>query len=255
MIEMKKYLAFLLATLLVVSMVAAFAMPHPIYGKITHGGQAVKNLEIEVKNLDTGVSNTALTDLEGYFQVDLGNVDTAYRTGDQIQVSLVYCKSLAVCKKSVLVSGGGNEVFFDIASESDLPDEVVIVKHICWNGQGVESVSDCPVKPEPKPIVVKEVQCSDGTLVESEADCPVEPEEKDPLTLILGILSGLLAVAVVILSKFAWGKGFVGLVKYYKRKGDEAWKNGDKEAAAKHYRRAAKMVGTALAKAKEGEYQ
>jgi len=67
-------------------------------------------------------------------------------------------------------------------------------------------------------------------------------------------LSGLLAVAVGVLAKFSWGRGFVGLVKYYKEKGDEAWKEGDKELAAKHYRRSAKMVGTALEKAQEGKY-
>ncbi len=233
--------------LILVSMVLAVPMPHLIYGRITTDGYDIKNLEVNVRNTKTDIEGSTFTDLNGRYQIDLGNIDEYYRDGDKIEVTLLYCQDLERCSKSTIISGGGNELSWDI---SDVPDEAIIVTKIenCWDGtQIINNEGTCPER----------IVCSDGSEVHSEAECPPKPEEpKDRiLEIVLGILSALLAIAFSVLAKFKWGKGFVGLANYYKRLGDEARKRKDYAAAKKYYERAAKMVSTAVTKAKDGSYE
>lgn len=218
---------------------AAFNMPHPIYGKISSNGYAVDGLEVQVKNLDTSASAITTTNNQGFYQIDLGNIDDRYNDGDNIKVSIVYCGSLDRCTKTVSVTGGGNQITFDIAKE-DIPDNAIIVKVQCWDGSGASTVENCPEK----------VVCWDKSEVTDETNCP----EKDSTGLALSLISGLIGIALVIIGKFKWGKGFVGLANYYKRLGDEAKARGDNAVAEKHYMRAAKMVSTAISRAKDGTY-
>jgi len=167
---MKKIISVLFAIVLLSISVAAFSMPHPIYGHIESDTLPLQNVEIFVENLNTGMEATTHTDVNGFYQIDLGNLDDYYRDGDSIRVSLVYCKNLAICTRSTLISGGGNEVSWDIVQDgvvAPLPHTITIVKYVCWNGAGVESESDCPLVP-----VVEKIICEDGTEVTDKADCP-----------------------------------------------------------------------------------
>jgi len=71
---------------------------------------------------------------------------------------------------------------------------------------------------------------------------------------ITAIISALLAIAVIVLKRFKWGRAFGGLVNYYRKLGDEALRAGRKAEANKHYARAAKMVKTAIKREQEGKY-
>jgi len=248
---MKKiFLLTFLALLMIGLVTAGPGFPHPVYGEITQEGDVISNIEVKVFHEHSGVSEVVKTDKGGYYQAELSNFGVDYRDGDWLKISLVYCESQERCQRRIQVSGGGSEVSFDIAFSEVLPVDVEVLKYVCWDKSVVSDLSNCPV--EPKPVIIQKKECSDGSLIEESEDCP--EEEKSSMSIILGILSALLAIALGILSKFRRGKGFVGLVKYYKRKGYEAWKDGDKELAAKHYKRAAKMVGTAIDKATEGKY-
>src|SRR3990167_3927648 len=169
----KKLLALFLFIVLSLSVVS-FNMPHPVYGHITNDGFPVRNVEVKVHNLVTGNSGTSFTDGEGFFQVDLGNIDDRYRTGDTVKVSLVFCESNAECSKTVVLSGGGTEVAFDIAKETNepLPESSEEVKYICWDGSEARNQADCPPhrefgsEPEKGVVTETQYQCADGSFVD-----------------------------------------------------------------------------------------
>ena len=247
---MKKIIPFVLALLLLMTSVAAQTLPHPVYGYVTAGGDIVANAKIQYENLDTNTKKTAYTNDYGFYQFELGNVDPRYMTGDQVKVTLVYCETINYCIKQITLSGGGDEVSWDIIDEDlpDIPDDggddgpTIITKYTCPDGSVVERSADC----------VKTITCEDGSTVTNADDCP---KDSDALAIALGILAGLIGIALGVLAKFHWGKGFVGLANYYKKLGDEAKEAGDLETAKKHYARAAKMISTAVTKAKDGSYQ
>ena len=244
----KTIISILMSALLLIGVVAAFNMPHPIYGTIEKDGFALSNVLLEIENKATGVKAEALTNDKGFYQVDLGNIDDRYRDGDTISVKIKYCSTIPVCIKETKVSGGGNEVSWDVIDTPTITPPATI-KYVCSDGRQVDSASECTVVP---PVV--EIVCYDGTKVTDEADCPVVTED-NTIEIALGILSALLAIALGILAKFKWGKGFVALANYYKKLGDEAKARKDYATAKKYYERAAKMVSTAVTKAKDGSYK
>ena len=105
-----------------------------------------------------------ITNNEGFYQADLGNIDDRYHDGDVIQASIIYCEALPRCAKTTIVSGGGNQITFDIAKD-DVADTATIVKYVCDDGSIVLDKSLCVIQP-------RIYECADGTLVEDEDDCP-----------------------------------------------------------------------------------
>lgn len=239
----------LLATL--IGATAQPPMPAPLAVYITLNGEPAPNgILIEILNKETNELLTAneiptLQVEKGVAMVDLSEFELGYflknrnYPGDEVEITC----SLRDCKKTIFLDSPPIEVNIEVIDEDYIPVEE---KYVCWDDSIVTDKADCPALPEPKYI------CPDGSEVEKAEDCP---EETNALTLILGILSGLLVVAVAVLAKFNWGKGFVGLVKYYIKKGDEAKKKGNTKEALKNYSRAVKMVGTAIKKAKEDKYK
>lgn len=91
--------------------------------------------------------------------------------------------------------------------------------------------------------------CADKECEECvEKDCPECPDTSF-------LFSILLSLAGIVLGGFGWYSGYKGLINYYVNKGKEAEKAGDKKTAQEYYNRAAKMINTAVLKAKEGQYK
>lgn len=255
-------------------MVVAIPMPHPIYGQITTEGTPIRGLEIIVKNLDTSVEKISTTNNKGFYQVDLGNVDPKYRDDDRIKVSLKYCADLQRCSKSVVVSGGGNKVSWDIAVEqitTPLPKDSVVVKYVCWDGTAVDSKSKCSTKPKvvekitcpdntvvdsksecpaekkPKPVVVEKIKCADGTVVKTLDDC-----KKVAGGLLWKIISAALAIFCGIAmamfysnrKKYNWIPGMIGIIKKYNDESNDLMKQGKKKEAEKKRKTALKTMNT-----------
>ncbi len=83
---------------------------------------------------------------------------------------------------------------------------------------------------------------------------PVEPDTPDEEG-ISAFYKVIIGLAIAVLSAFSWGKGFTGLANYYFKKGKELEKQGKTAEAKKMYDRAAKMLKTAMNKAKDGKYK
>ena len=173
---MKKLLFLTFLLLLITALgVSAQTFPHPIYGHLTAESYAVQGADLTIHNLVTDKSAIATTNNGGFFQADLGNFDTSYREGDTIKVTINYCTNLEICSKTVVVSGGGNEVSWDIkdleqaiidsGGDPILPGTIQIVNYQCWDGSLAGDISQCP----PKPVMI---ECDDGTFVNEGATCP-----------------------------------------------------------------------------------
>ncbi len=204
--KMKKILIGLFAIVLMATFVTALSMPHPIYGFTENDGIPLRNLEVRVEHILSGVYEISHTNNDGFFQVDLGNLGISFRDGDGVKVSLIYCQELSRCSKTVTLSGGGNEVSFDLAKEllPEAPDTVIIVNYICWNGDAVESQDDCP----PVIVPVIQIECADGTIVEDKSDCP--EESSSWIAWVIGLLVAFLAGAGGL-------KFYNGKLKHYHR--------------------------------------
>lgn len=223
---MKLKILFGILLCLLMTSVAFAMMPMPINGKVII--ESLTNptgLVVEQTNLRTGFTYETKVDLNGHYIIDWAN--HPYIEGDTVRISIPSC-TLDSCTRDAVISGMPIKVNFDITYE-EAEDEGII-----------------------KEVYV--YVCPDGTKVADVSHCP-EQEQDESWKIVLGILSGLLALALVILGTgYKWGKGFIGLCNYYKKKGDEARKRGDYEQAAKYYERAAKMLSTAMNKAKQGLY-
>jgi len=175
---------------LMASIVAAgITMPHPIYGTITTESNAIEGLEVRVTNLDTSANAIVTTNEDGFYQADLGNIDDRYHDGDVIEVAIKYCETLDRCKQTVVVSGGGNKLSFDIASGDiiDLPGGTTVVidtNYVCADGSIVSDKSSCVIPPT-------QIECADGTIVTDSSDCPEKTNSW--IAWVIGVLAVLFA--------------------------------------------------------------
>lgn len=190
----------------------AQVFPHPIYGHLAADDYAVQGAELTIKNLNTGKYSVVSTDNNGFFQADLGNFDTSYRDGDSIKVTINYCTNLEICSKTTKVSGGGNEVSWDIKELDQavidsggqpvpLPGTIQIVNFQCWDGSLAGSIEQCPVKPVM-------IQCDDGTFVNEGTECPEKSSN--------GWLYGLIVFLAGLFGLGGW-KFYNSKFKHYHR--------------------------------------
>lgn len=229
---MKLNFLIMAAIMLGLSVVTASAMqmPHPIYGHILSSDSPVANAEIIVLNTNSQIKSTTFTNSNGFYQVDLGNVDPNYREGDVIKVSLAYCSNLELCSKSVAVSSGGNLISWDIANiESPIPDTIQVLEYVCESGEKVSSLDKCPKPIPPQPEVITTYVCADGNVVSRLEDCP---EQSSSWWLwIVGIL------ATFLIGTGGW-KFYNGKFKHY-HKGLNSYHDPNAQHSNPKYRHAA----------------
>lgn len=257
---MNKTKLFLTLFVLSIFSVVAFTMPQPIHGFVTSSGFPLKNLEVKVTNLDTDVSTLAVTNENGFYLVDLANVDTNYRLKDKVKVELVYCKENSKCVKTSALQDGGTKISWDVSVEQlpSIPESVVLVKYVCWDGSYVEDKVACPEQSAPEPpkpeVVVEEkvvieekiieqttIVCENGDVVGNEADC----KGSDWETWLIGLIAGVVGI-------FVWGKGFASLIRYYLKKAKET---KDSVLREKYRKRAEKMAKSVVTNFLAGKYK
>ena len=214
------------------SMIACAGMsPQPVGGKVTLEGYPIlEGLDLEQKNLRTGVINTVQLDAHGYFLYDWGN--SLFLNGDNVEITVKICKDNSACKRIVTLYDGKPCPLVNIFVPSNF--EVITqetIKVICYDGSEVSDVTDCPI-PSKQIItnedtlqdtveeVIKEVlktsettkyYCLDGSLADSPEDC--EEENSSWLYWLFGLMTFVLSVI--------FGKGghkwYNGKYKHYHR--------------------------------------
>lgn len=275
---MKKLFALIIGFIMLASMVtAAPPVPAPVVGTFTINGNTASGYIVEVENLGTGdiisgaEKNTLITE-NGKFTFDFsdfpnGYFSPKYRTRNGVKTLVLPGDLIEIRIR------GAPDAVYEFNVPEDTPyyfqfglDDVTpqsVTYYVCWDKTTVNRKELCPEQPKPTPAPKpKPVIIHEPVRVPTPEPKPVpvlpktEPDEpSEALVIALGIVSSILALAVGILAKFKWGKGFVGLANYYVNKGNEAKKKGDFNAAKRYYSRAASMVSTAIKKAKDGFYK
>lgn len=242
---MKTKLLFLFVLLLLLTTAVSAQVPQIVSGQVKiEGYPAPKGLLLAITSTEHNINLETSIDDNGYFLFDLSNhgIDKG-----NLRLVIDICRARPECTKTITLKPRlPVQVNFDVLSSqvTDTGETIVdtLYTFVCWDGTHAVDASQCP------PMYV----CWNDEKVHSLNECPDEPI--DPYKIALGILAGLIVIASAVLAKFKWGKGFVGLSNYWKKKGDEAVKREDYHQAKKHYMRAAKMLGTAMQRAKDGLY-
>lgn len=223
-------------------------MPAPVKGVVyDSNGQPFEGLQVEVTNTRTGEVLTpsnvpSLSTQKGIYVWDMSAFKKGYSgpneafnyAGDTINV-----KVGDTTLSFIVGEFPYNMPVVGTKSEVSVPVETV---YVCSDGSKVSDSSSCPKVEQPDTQVIKETEtvtvykCEDGSEVDDVSQCPDSDSNK------VGYLIGALLVAGVGLG---WVKGFAGLARYYKNKGDEEKKAGRANAAKKFYERANKMLKAA----------
>jgi len=264
---MMKLLIYAIIGLVLAMSVAAQPMPAPVAGYVEFNGFPVDNVNVVVKNTNTGEVLTvedspSLRTEKGRFAFDLGRFEQGYfvrdRRGDGDVLEVTVCSVVPECvlsfelaETSGIRSVSLSPVHGDLAALIEIREVEVIkevekevIKEVLVNGTEVVEVEvirevEVPADPvAPKEIVTQLVlyKCVDGSTVEIAEDCPAGLGVTD------NVFYGALALVNVVLGALGvqWHRGFLGLAKYY-------WKKGERV-------RALKMLLTTVKRAKDEKY-
>ena len=221
-------LAILLVGMLAPNVLASPAPPYTFSGEYTVNGDPCDGCKIEFRYMestsDSGWKTTHT--LEGWYQFTNKQFSDGdyYRPGDRVEVKFCNSDTVSECKQIIRFEGeAGNWINIQIESGSysirDLKHKTIVIR-----------ASESAV------IVEKRLYtCSDGTKVDDKSDCKEGTVEWYHI-----IIGTLILVALALFeSKYAWGRGFCGLVKYYVKKDQ--------------FSRALKMLKNAIEKARAGK--
>jgi hypothetical protein len=263
--KLKQILILSLVISLLASLVTAGFFPQIVSGKVyLEGASSLQGLDVEQKNLRTGVVLQSQLDSSGYFLSDWGN--SKFFDGDNVEVSLSICKDNPICRKLVVLEEG-----IPVSVEFNLPSEFSLVSEqnkvfVCSDGKEVLSSDECGADDLVKQVL-KEVQslqgqgkievlstkyvCSDKSVVENAKDCP-----SDSWAVAFGVTSALLAIVASGLSalyyhnkkKYKWAIGMSAIIKSRLNKAKELKEQGKSAEASKELKTAEKTATTILNK-------
>ena len=227
-----KYL--LIPVLLLFLFSVVFAQPQPPYifkVMVTSDGVPVGNVDVTIRNLDynSDITETMATENNGgtlfalcedanscrisYYYSSRGNY------GDRMEVKVCNDPTNVKCITSYEI-GKDCPTSVDCMVKIDLAPGTVVIS------DGEEKTIEEVIKEVQTTKYTTKYVCSDGTEVDDASQCPEETDEW--FWAMIAVLS-----AALIAAGCRWGKGFIGLLKY--------WFSKDKL-------RAKKMLKTALKK-------
>ena len=260
---MKKIIfSLFLICLMALSVTAAPQLPYIMYGKVNWNDQLLTGARLEVTY--NGVATELVTNEQGNWVYQLSE----YTDGTTVNVRVTDgCGTSDVCQKSVVINSVGNKDFaildFSItgdlvcppancpscsdggSGDVDLATEEKCAEKFPCEATVCDTCATCEICEVPKECTATECQdvCDETVCDEECPDC-----DNGWLYNIMFSIGGL------VLGTFGWWSGFKGLVNYRVKKARTAELAGDKKEADKQYKAAAKMVQTAVEKAKAGEY-
>lgn len=273
-----KKLLYIIFGIIFISSISAQPMPTPVKFQVSINGYEPYYNGVQIKNIASGEILTkedrgslkmergvAFFDLADFKQGVFG--PTRGYTGDEIEAKLcdVHPSCTYKFRIDIPLHQWLPKTFYIKVEDTTIPVEKYLYQ--CWDGTWMASQNECPIKQEPIIPVQEPIQvpvevpvnvpievfvCSDGTKVSKSSECTILPKEEAEIS---DLWKVLIALAIIVLVAFGWGKGFTALANYYFKKGQELEKQGKKEEARKYYDRATKMLKTALKKAAEGKYK
>jgi len=117
----KKLIPFIALLLIGLIGVSAQSIPHPIYGNIYLENYKIDGIDVMLKDLNTGEVVYAVTDSSGFYQFELGNMQTAYPRNQGHDVEITACRDAEGCVKTIRVDGsGGQRVDFKVGGNATI---------------------------------------------------------------------------------------------------------------------------------------
>jgi len=224
----KIFIGLLASLLFLSSLVSAGIFPQPVAGTVSLPGYStLAGLDLEQKNIRTGLTYVVQLDDNGFYLLDWGNLP--YLDGDTIEIAIKVCKERPECRSTTRIyDGEPSFVILQVPSSFSVIQEVKTV-YQCADGSQVNALTDCPlplpvekvievtkeiiVEKEVQKEVIKEVEvsryyCADGKLSDDPNACL---DSKDRVKkYIAGFGVGIVA------------SGFAALVAWYVRRGKRA---------------------------------
>lgn len=288
---MKKLMFLLTLLILIVPVLAQPPMPKILNGLVSINNEFVEGITVTMEVKETGETFNIETSRSGFYVFELDKLGDWNRWYYREYTLLLNIDIPGLEDYTIdYILQSSNHERFDLnfilgdynPPEPKPGEEIIIIrdKYKCWDFSVVTSLANCPayeVCPSGKLVYAgrkeaecPKITCPSGDIVFEGEQClfvceggeRVETEDDCPDNSISFIYKGLIALAIIILGAFGWGKGFAGLAKYYWNKGAELIAEGKKtkntqltKQGKAYQARAIKMVGTAIKNFKDGKYK
>ena len=230
MMNKKLLFGFLLCMLMLLPLASAGMFPLPVSGKVIVNGEVAPGVPVRMYNTMLDITVDTSTDSSGHFQVDWSSHP----------YGLIQISALGMTREVRIFYG---EVYPN--QDIGVVDPNYVPMIVCLDGSIVAQVDLCPVI-DPPVIITDVYICEDGTEVELKEDCSKT---------ISSIWWYIIEALALVLGAFGWRKGFLGLCRYWWKKGEEYEADNDWFNGEKCKRRAIKMAKTAFANAIAKKYQ
>ena len=208
---MKPLLYLTFAVLFSTFVLAAPPMPITWYGTATVDGQSFQNQNLCLLNKVTGESLSTITDSNGVYNFNLGNLEQG------------------VVVKSIRSRGDVIRLGLCNAQTNTFYKEVEVID---TNPKKIDFLFDAKSVDEAGYVVT--YTCAGGSIVKFKSECPENQTDYIFLGTIVAIITaGLYGLYALNKKLFKWAPGMAGIIKKKKAEYDQAVKDGDKEKAAK----------------------
>jgi len=211
-------------------------MPYTVVGTLQ--GDNIVGVSVMIEDLSPacyGANEVVITNEEGQFAVTINNFCERVWEGDTIRATIAGSSVEVILQEGVTQvsfvadedtykSAGGKSHSKDVVTTTTtIPDTTTTTLP--------QAVTTTTIKPQTTTTTIK----------------IIEPDEE-----ISVVWKALIALAIIVLGSFGWGKGFAGLAKYYMKKAEDA---ETKVERIKYQQIAIKMLKTALQNAAAGKYE
>jgi len=88
--------------------------PNVIYGTVTYNGNPAPNVEVIVRNINTGDSKQLVTDESGRYLESVGNFPNCWIGGDRIKIDSCISNKCGTQEIVFSLEGGGIEINIEI---------------------------------------------------------------------------------------------------------------------------------------------
>lgn len=214
-------------------------MPYTVVGTLQ--GDNIVGVTVMIEDLSPvcyGSNEVVVTNEDGQFAVTINNFCERVWEGDTIRATI------AGSSVEVILQEGVTQVSF-VADE----DIYKSAGGKSYSKDDDEPTTTTTIPDETTTTTLPSVTTTTTTIKQDTTTTTLPGDEPDELS---AVWKSLIALAIIILGAFSWGKGFSSMAKYYMKKADEAKTKAER---IKYQQIAIKMLKTALKNAAAGKYE